>query len=182
MARRMARREACRILMRSISKASAEPTDHATARSRIRTANTSRRSASSSLLSRRPRMGRSGERITAAAKTGPNKAPRPTSSTPAMRSKPCARASRSNFPWHFITQECTARAGLVALAETCGFALKLTQIVELGAAHTAGAHHINVVHHRGMQRENALHALAKADLPYGDGFAGPRIIASNHGS
>ena len=82
----------------------------------------------SCLLSFRPRMGRSGERITAAAKTGPNKAPRPTSSTPAIRWKPCARASRSNLAWHLIirrSHQDKSCAALLAFAETGGLALQL---------------------------------------------------------
>src|SRR5580700_1452189 len=183
----MARREACRILMRSISNASAAATAHAPARSRIRLANISRRSGSSSLLSANPRMGRSGERTTAAANTGPNNAPRPTSSTPAMCSKPWDRASRSYFPWHFITQESAAqeravRGRLFAFTETRCFTLELAQIVKFGAAHAAGAHHVDMVDDRGMQRENALHPLAEADLSHGNGSAEPLIIAGNYGS
>ena len=44
----------------------------------------SRSSTSRILLSFRPRMGASGSSTTAAAKTGPKRQPRPTSSTPAM--------------------------------------------------------------------------------------------------
>jgi len=43
------------------------------------------------LLSFRPRIGASGERMTAPATTAPNNEPRPTSSTPAMNRKPAAQ-------------------------------------------------------------------------------------------
>src|ERR1035441_10465374 len=76
------------MLTRSMVAASTAPMAHATARSRMRSASTSRRSGSSSLLSLRLRTGRSSERITAPAKTAPNHAPRPTSSTPATAWKP----------------------------------------------------------------------------------------------
>ena len=105
---------------------------------------------------------------------------------------PAARASRSYFPWHLInvlpTRNCgtrardRGRAGLVAFAETRCFALQIAQIVKLGAAHAAGAHHVDVVDHRGVKRENALHALAKADLAHRDGFAEPRVLAGDHGA
>src|ERR1022692_3508618 len=68
---------------------------------RIRSASSSRRSAGSSLESRRPRMRCAGSsfryRITAAATTGPNSDPRPTSSTPATCSAPAAQARFSKF-------------------------------------------------------------------------------------
>src|ERR1035437_80551 len=65
--------------------------------SRIRSASSSRRSGGSSLESRRPRMRCAGSRITAAATTGPNSDPRPTSSTPATCSAPSAHARFSKF-------------------------------------------------------------------------------------
>src|ERR1035438_8267844 len=68
---------------------------------RIRSASSSRRSAGSSLESRRPRMRCAGSsfryRITAAATTGPNSDPRPTSSTPATSVAPAAQARFSNL-------------------------------------------------------------------------------------
>ena len=70
---------------------------HAIARSRIRSASSSRRSAGSSFESRRPRIRCAGSRITAAATTGPNSEPRPTSSTPATSVAPLAQASFSNL-------------------------------------------------------------------------------------
>ena len=88
------------LLAQSIVAASTAATDHATARSRMRLASTARRCGSSCLLSFNPRTGRPGERITAAATTGPNNAPRPTSSTPATAWNPRARSSRSSVPSH----------------------------------------------------------------------------------
>ncbi len=64
--------------------------------SRIRSASSSRRSAGKSFESRSPRMRYAGSRITAAATTGPNSDPRPTSSTPATSSAPAAQARFSN--------------------------------------------------------------------------------------
>src|SRR3954469_1856379 len=65
------------------------------ARSQMRSAKTSRRSGVRRFESSSPRMRRLGLRITAAANTGPNSAPRPASSSPAMRCQPCWRAARS---------------------------------------------------------------------------------------
>ena len=71
----------------------------ATARSRMRSASTSRRSASSSLLSLQPsNRVASGERTTAAANTGPKSEPRPTSSTPATRGSRARAAHARTVP------------------------------------------------------------------------------------
>src|SRR3989338_1517502 len=70
-------------------------TAQATARSWIFSESRRRRAAVSFLESSRPGMRRAGSRMTAAATTGPKSAPRPTSSTPAMRAKPSRPAWRS---------------------------------------------------------------------------------------
>src|ERR1019366_4436112 len=67
------------------------------ARSRISSANSSRRCAGSNFESRSPRIRCAGSRITAAATTGPNSDPRPTSSTPATRFAPAAQARFSKL-------------------------------------------------------------------------------------
>src|SRR5258707_13403057 len=158
-------------------------TAHATARSRTRSASTSRRSGSRSLLSFRPRTGRSSERITAAAKTGPNRAPRPTSSTPATAWKPRARSSRSNVASQrnlpFAAVGCMADQGLFALAQAGGFALEIAQIVQVGATHTAGADHVDVIDHARVQREDAFYSLSEADFANRDAFAHAVIVAGN---
>src|SRR4029079_7706742 len=81
-ARRMARSEARKMLMASISSTLANATAQATARSRMRPASSSRRSAVSTFESARPFPRRAGSRITAAAYTGPASGPLPASSTP----------------------------------------------------------------------------------------------------
>src|ERR1035441_9617846 len=160
------------MLTRSMVAASTAPIAHATARSRMRSASTSRRWGSSSLLSLRPRTGLSSERMTAPAKTAPNNAPRPTSSTPATAWKPRARSSRSRIPSHRNLPPAgagrMARPKLPALFQTGGFALQGAQIVQLGTAYAARADHIDVIHHLGVYREDTLHALAKTDLADGD--------------
>src|SRR4051794_37063306 len=174
------------MLMLSIVAASTAATAHDTARSRIRAASTSRRSGSSCLLSFRPRIGRSSERITAPAKTAPKSAPRPTSSTPATAWKPRARSSRSrvasqrNLPPAGIGR--MARPKLFALFQTGSLALQRAQIIELSAADAARADHIDVIDHFGVHRKDALHALAETDLPDGDALAHAQAIAGNHGA
>src|SRR5271166_5608610 len=167
------------MLMRSISKASAAPMVQAMARSRMRAASTSRRWAGSILLSRRPRRRCSSGRMTAAAKTGPNSAPLPTSSTPATLWWPRSLAWRSNFPWHLPGPGMEA---LLALAQAGCFALEAAQVVEFGAAHAASSNYVDMVHHRGMDGENALDALAKADLADGDRLAQAGVVARDYGS
>src|ERR1035438_3838905 len=163
--------------------ASTAPMAHATARSRMRSASTSRRSGSSSLLSLRLRTGRSSERITAPAKTAPNHAPRPTSSTPATAWKPRARSSRSRVAAHRNLSPAgagrMARPKLFALFQTGGLALQSTQIVQFGAAYAPCADDIDMVHHLGVYREDTLHALAETDLADGDALAHARAIAGN---
>src|ERR1017187_2556443 len=171
------------MLTRSIVAASTAPMAHATARSRMRPASTSRRWGSSSLLSLRPRTGRSSDRITAPAKTAPNNAPRPTSSTPATAWKPRARSSRSSVASQRNLPPAGAgrmvRPKLVALFQTGSLALQGAQIVKLGAAHAARADHIDVIHHLGVHWEDALHALAKTDLADGDALAHAHAVAGN---
>src|ERR1017187_9517813 len=171
------------MLTRSMVAASTGPMAHATARSRMRSASTSRRWGSSSLLSLRPRTGRSSERMTAPAKTAPNKAPRPTSSTPATAWKPRARSSRSRVAshrnWPLAGAGRMARPKLSALFQTGGFALQGAQIVKLGAAYTARANHIDVIHHLGVYREDTLHALAETDLADSDALAHAHAVAGN---
>src|SRR5208282_4571836 len=72
-------------------------TAHAIECRRTWSASCSRRSAGISFESRNPRMRYRGSRITAAATTGPNSDPRPTSSTPATSVAPAAQASFSNL-------------------------------------------------------------------------------------
>src|SRR5882757_138073 len=75
--------------------ASISATAQAIAWERIRSDSSHRRSGSSFLESSSPTIRRFGLRITAAATTGPNSAPRPASSRPAMRVQPSRRAARS---------------------------------------------------------------------------------------
>src|SRR5271157_2388982 len=70
----------------------------------------------------------------------------------------------------------------LALAQARRFALQAAQVVQLGAAHAAGAHDVDMVDHRSVQRENALDAGAEAGLANGDGLAHAGVIAADHGA
>src|SRR5882724_9932613 len=169
--------------MRSMVAASTAAIAQATARSRMRSAKTSRRSGSICLLSLSPRTGLSGDKITAAANTEPNNAPRPTSSTPATARNPRARTSRSIVPSQRILpvgcsahmQQCWSGAPecLDALFQARRFALQPAQVVQLGAPDLARSNHVNVVHHLGVQRKNALHTVAEADFAHRERLAHP---------
>src|SRR5437879_13319272 len=95
--------------------ASTAATAHAIACWRIRSANISRRSGSSSFESRSPRTLYSGSRITAAATTGPNREPRPTSSTPATKRAPHAHAL---FSYLSVHRSLLSRRSFAVAAET----------------------------------------------------------------
>ena len=79
---------ACKILIRSISSASIRPIEKAVAVALISISSFSRIRAESFLESFNPSGILFRSRITAAATTGPAKAPRPTSSIPAMNFAP----------------------------------------------------------------------------------------------
>src|ERR1035438_7349595 len=183
------------MLIRSMVAASTAATAQATARSRMRSARSSRRSGSICLLSLRPRIGAPGERITAAATTAPNRDPRPTSSAPAMAWKPRARSSRSRMPWHFQrgsfncvvcpaarrAMSCPA-SGLSAFLEASGSSLESAQIIELGAADLACAHHVDVIDDGAAQRKDALDTVAETDLADRNGLAHAGILAGEDGA
>jgi len=69
-----------------------------------------------------------------------------------------------------------------ALFETSGFALEPTQVVELGAAHFAGADHIDVIDDGSVHGEDTFDASAEADLADGDGFAHTNVLARDDGA
>src|SRR5262249_49479840 len=68
--------------------------------------------------------------------------------------------------------------GAVLLLDDAGrLAAQIAQVIELGAAHLAAAHHLDRVDHRRQHGEHALHALAIGDLAHPhalvDAAAGP---------
>src|ERR1700722_735306 len=171
------------MLMESMVAASTAAMAQQTARSRIRAASVSRRSGSICLLSFRPRIGRWGESTTAAATTAPKSEPRPTSSTPATALNPRAWSSRSSVASHRNREVDSGRMGsppeLFALAQASCLALETAQVIKLGAAHTAGAHYINMVDDARVDGKDTLHTLAKTDLADGDRLADAGVIAGD---
>src|SRR5262249_50101022 len=148
---------------------------------------TSRRSGSSSLLSFNPRTGRSGDRITAAANTEPKRAPRPTSSTPAMERNPRARNSRSIAPSQRILPVGGSASiwqwfdgfpppWLAALFEASRFAFQFAEIVKLGAPYFSCAHYVDMIDDPRMKRKDTFHAVAEADLADRDRLAHSRVV------
>src|SRR5262249_52424967 len=145
---------------------------------------TSRRSGSSCLLSLSPRTGRSGDKITAAANTDPNRDPRPTSSTPATARNPRARTSRSITPsQRILPARSSANIGAVrsgALFEPRGFPFESPQMIELCAPRPTRPHHVDPVDHLRVQRKDALHSIAEADLTHRDGLPHPGVVPRDH--
>src|SRR5690242_7736851 len=105
----------------------------------------------------------------AAPTSGPAQAPRPTSSTPAIRRKPpCARAAscaRSGCCVLPRTDAATClRLGLGLLADDAPLldpsraAGQLSQVIQLGAADNTPARHLDAIHARRLVHERALDA------------------------
>src|SRR6478609_321179 len=135
----------------------------------MRSASTRRTRAGRILLSRRPRRARhSGGKTTAAATTGPASGPRPASSTP-TRSVSSAQAARSRWS---EGQRGTCSA-LALLPDARGLAAQRAQVVELGPADPASAHHLHRGDSRAVNREEPLDPDTGRDLPDGEILADP---------
>src|ERR1035438_1189630 len=85
------------------------------------------------------------------------------------------------FPMRAAPGNGIARTPLFAsaLAQTGRFAFEAAQVVELGATGAAGAHDVDMVDHRGVQREDALNAGAEAGLADGNGLAHAGVVAAD---
>src|SRR5258707_399433 len=161
---------------RSISRTLAAPIASARQRSRMRTASLSRTAAVSAFESSTPRMAcASAGMTTAHATTGPARGPRPTSSTPARSGPRASRNSRSirlQRPPPRGTRPCLERLlgrdgrGLgLHFLDARGLAREVAQVVQLGAAHAATAHDVDLCQHGAVQREDALDTYTVGDLP-----------------
>src|SRR5690349_24377167 len=71
------------------------------------------------------------------------------------------------------------RLGAGAFGDAGGLAAAATQVIQLGAAHVAAADHRDLGDRRGIQREDALHALAVADLAHGEVAVQALVRAGN---
>src|ERR1700694_1142400 len=59
-------------------------------------------------------------------------------------------------------------ARTIHFTQASSLALEPTEIKKLGAADLVGANDLNLVQHRGIQREDTFDALAEADLTHGE--------------
>src|SRR5688572_8526627 len=187
------------MLKRSISWWSADPTQKAREASRTRCATCSRCLQVSRFESSIPSTSNPSPNTTAHATTGPHRAPRPTSSSPAIAACPCARASSSkrqpqtsSTPWWTRGRRprgdpcgCggTARSlnrGRPLLLHATGLALLVAEVVQLGPPHARLLHDLDLLDGAGVQGEDALHALAEGDLAHGHGGPGPCALEADH--
>src|ERR1043166_3260921 len=72
-----------------------------------------------------------------------------------------------------------ARLPLLLLDDAGRLAAPSAQVIELGAAHLAAAHHLDRVDHRRIEREHALDALAIRDLANRDVLVEARAGAAD---
>src|SRR5690606_35168712 len=61
-----------------------------------------------------------------------------------------------------------------------GLAAQLAQVVELGAADLGAPHHLDLVDHRRVQREDPLDSLAERDLAHGERGARAATTDADH--
>src|ERR1035441_4793196 len=66
------------------------------------------------------------------------------------------------------------------VAQARRFALESAQIIQLGAADLGGAQQIHFVDDFGVNGENALDALAEADLAHGEAGLRPVVALDHH--
>src|SRR5215471_11187545 len=71
---------------------------------------------------------------------------------------------------------------LLSLSQAGGLALQITQVVKLRAADTASTDDVDMVDYRSLHRENALDALAKADLAHRNGLPHSFVMPRDDGA
>src|SRR5262245_10604340 len=69
--------------------------------------------------------------------------------------------------------------GLDVLGDAARLAAQVAQVIELGAAHHALAHHLDFPDARAVEREHALDALAEADLAHRERGVHAGILAAD---
>src|SRR5262245_57811225 len=75
-----------------------------------------------------------------------------------------------------------AAENLAAFFQAGGFAPQPAQVIEFRAPDLAGSNHVDVVDDPGVQREDALHAMAEADFPHRDRLTHPGIVTGDQRS
>src|SRR5690349_2303062 len=68
----------------------------------------------------------------------------------------------------------------IALADTCCFTSKSTQVVELCTSNPTSFYEVDVVNDRCVKWKDSLNAYTKACLSHCNGFASAAVFASNH--
>jgi hypothetical protein len=76
----------------------------------------------------------------------------------------------------------SAGASAFAFAETRRFAFEATEVIQLGSANPAGADDVDMIDNSGVHRENALDALAEANLADGDRFTHSGVVSGDYGT
>src|SRR5580698_7434415 len=69
---------------------------------------------------------------------------------------------------------------LLNFLQSRSLALELAQVIQLGAADFGGPHHINLVNDLGIDGEDTLHTLSKADLADGKARLRASLPGNDH--
>src|SRR6185437_10445107 len=101
---------------------------------------------------------------------------------------PKPKEPRTKYPWlRSIGKEMPIlggfrtfdRGAIGALTDAGGFAGAAAQIIELGAADLALAHHHHRIHQRRIDREDAFHAFAIGQLAHREGLVQAGALAGD---
>ena len=87
------------------------------------------------------------------------------------RPRACARSAAEQVA-HVLVQALGAHVR--RLGDAGRLAAQAAEVIELGAAHLAAAHDLDLLHHRRIDREDALDALAVGDLAHGEALVAGR--------
>src|SRR5688572_29104988 len=87
-----------------------------------------------------------------------------TAGPPCEKAQPTIKRFGAQEGLAFLALRALGRAGVSALGDTRRFAAAAAEIIELGAAHRAAAHDLDRIDDRRIEREDALDALAEANL------------------
>src|SRR6476469_4376924 len=89
-------------------------------------------------------------------------------SVPGTRNPPTSNSARREAEAFLglrgVGLRLVALGSVLALGDASRLAAAVAQVIELGAAHLAGAHDLDGFDQRRVDREHALHAFAVADL------------------
>src|SRR5687767_182271 len=120
--------------------------------------------------------------MTAAATTGPARQPRPTSSTPATQLNPILRIEFSTV---LKARTLTIRRRLLLnrpllFLHARGLALQVAKEVQLRASDPGRPHHVDLVDHGRVQREDPFDALSERHFPHRERRARAAPMHADH--